>query len=188
MVLRQRANRSTAEVGAGAFAAVAGKRRVQDPQPSAAIEDRAAATAVVALPGRVPVDEAHVLDRELRARLVLAVRRRPHLLWIARVHVEDAPSSPAAEGDEPAAVKHDPRRRVAHPRRLGHADRHRTRSAGKADHPTGADGGDDRARGAARGRSVTDHAARGRATVGAAPSNDATETQPARNARSIGTA
>ena len=51
VVLRQRTDRPTAEVRAGALAAVADEPRARDPQLPTAVEDRATATALVASPG-----------------------------------------------------------------------------------------------------------------------------------------
>ena len=53
--LRERADRSAAEVGAGAVAAVADEARVDDLELSAAVEDRPATAALGAVPGGVAV-------------------------------------------------------------------------------------------------------------------------------------
>jgi hypothetical protein len=62
-----------AEVGAGRVAAVAGERGVDDLELAAAVEDGAAAPAVVGLPGGVAIGEGQVLDGEPRLGLILAV-------------------------------------------------------------------------------------------------------------------
>ena len=50
---------------------VAGKPRVDDPQPAAAVEDRSSAAAVESLTRRVAVDEVQALDDQLRLGLIL---------------------------------------------------------------------------------------------------------------------
>ena len=132
VVLRQRADRPAADVRSVGLAAVARERGVDDPQPAAAVEDGASAAAVEALAVRVAVGERQVLDDQLGGRLILAVRRRPHLCRIAGVHVEDAVPALAAERHQPTAVEDDPRARVrdlggrVHPDRDGLAVRTRS--------------------------------------------------------------
>ncbi len=150
-VLRERADGAAAEVGSRRIAAVVGEGRVHDPQPPTAVEDRAAATAVEQLAGGVAVGQAEPLDRQLRRRLVLAVRCRPPLLGIARVEIQDPMASLAAEGHQPAAVDHDPPAGVAHLRGRAHRDRDRGGATGEADHAA-CPYGRDHSRGGAAGR------------------------------------
>ena len=81
--------------------------RVDDLEPAAAHEDRAAAAALRRLAGGVAVGEGQVLHGQLGVVLVLAVRRRPALGLVAGVHVEDPALAATAEGDHAAAVEHD---------------------------------------------------------------------------------
>src|SRR5215218_6260505 len=112
-MLGQGPHGAAAEVRASRIAAVADERRADDLQPTAAREDRAAAT-VVGRPGRVAVRELQVLHHQARARLVVAVRRGPLLPLVAGVLVEDAALPAAAEGDETAAVENDATADVDH--------------------------------------------------------------------------
>ena len=65
--------------------------RVDDLQPAAAHEDRAATAAVASVsPVALPSTKRIRLHDEPRLGLVVAVRRRPDLRPVAGVHVEDA--------------------------------------------------------------------------------------------------
>ena len=73
--------------------------RIDDGEPATPVEDRAAAAALECLAGRVALGERDVLDGQPWRRLVVAVRRRPHLGLVAGVHVEDAALAAAAQRD-----------------------------------------------------------------------------------------
>src|SRR5690606_608311 len=105
VVLIEDAHGRAAHVGAGLVAAVPHELGVEDLEPAAAHEDRAAAIGILAR--GVAVGEGEVLHREARMILVVAVRRGPDLRRIAGVHVEDAARATAAQRHEPAAVDDD---------------------------------------------------------------------------------
>ena len=107
---------------------------VDDLEPAAAHEDRAAPAAVVPLPGGVAVRERQVLHHQPRGGLVVAVRRRPVLLRVAGVLVEDPALAAAVERHQAAAVEHHPARLVDDLRGLPHPDRHRLGPAVEGDH------------------------------------------------------
>ena len=89
--------------------------------------------------------------------LVLAVRRRPDLRRVARVHVQDPALAAAAERHPAASVEHDDGGCVDHLRGVGHDDGDRVRPAVEGDDPAVGDRIDDSLRRAARWGAGTDH-------------------------------
>src|SRR4029079_16200208 len=143
-----------AEVRAGPVAAVVAERRVDDLEPAAADEDRAAAPAFVRLAGGVPVGEGEVLDDQAWRGLVVAVVGGPGLLRVAVVLVEDPPLAAAAQGDQPAAVDDHALAGVDHLGRLLHLDRDRVGTAAEPDDAALGHRAHDGPGGAARRRAV----------------------------------
>src|SRR5579859_526338 len=99
--------RRSAEVRTRCVATVVYEPRIDDPQPSTAVEDGTAAPALGHVPGRVAAREGDVLDDQFRRLLVLAVRGGPALGLVARVLVQDPARPAAVEGHLAAAVEHD---------------------------------------------------------------------------------
>src|SRR5690606_37468315 len=95
LVLAERADRRSSDVGPFVVAHVVEEPRIDDFEAAAANPDRAAAIVHVLSAG-VGIDEREVLHGEARVILVVAVRGRPDLLLVAGVHVEDARRSAAA--------------------------------------------------------------------------------------------
>ena len=133
LVLAEHAQRAATQIGTGRVAAVGGEHAVDHLHPAATDEHRAAATALAQVAGAVALREVQALDRELWLVLVLAVRRRPDLRLVARVHVQDAPLAGTAEGHLAAAVEHDDGRGVDHLGGVGHHDRDRVGPAVERD-------------------------------------------------------
>ena len=134
-VLVEHADRRPAQIGPAPFAAVADERRVDDLQLPATGEDRATTAAVVPLARGVATSERQVADDESRVGLVVAVRRGPGLLRVARVLVEDAALAHPAQGHQSATVDHHSTGGVDHLRGPPHLDGHRARAAVEPDHP-----------------------------------------------------
>ena len=148
--------RRAADVGAGRGASVRIELAVDDLEAAAADEDRP--TAILGLgAGRAAVAERDVLHRERGVVLVLAVRRRPHQVRVAGVHVQDPPRALTVQGDEPAAIEDDVRPVVEYAGRGAHGDGHRVRAAVEGDDAAQGDRIDHRRRRAARGGAGPDH-------------------------------
>ena len=128
MILTEHANRCAANIGAGACARVAKEAAVDDLESTTTDPDRAAAV-VLRLACRVAVGKRDVLNGQMRMILILAVTGRPHLVLIARIHVQDAGGSAAAQRDQAAAVDNDIRFVVENFRRAGKCDRKRIGAA-----------------------------------------------------------
>ena len=154
LVLAEDTQRRSAQIGTGGVAAVGGEAALDHLHPTTADEHRATATALAQVAGAVALCEMKALDRELRAVLVLAVRRRPDLRRVARVHVEDATLAGPAERHPAAAVEHDDGGSVDHLGGVGHDDGDRVRPAVEGDDPAVRHRIDNRLRRAARRRAV----------------------------------
>ncbi len=110
----------------------------------------------VLVAGRATVLERDVLHRQGRVRLVLAVRRGPHQVLVAGVHVQDPPDTTAVQRHEAPAVDDHVRAVVVD---LGgglHRDGHRLGAALEPDDAATGDRRHDPGRGTARRCAVAD--------------------------------
>ena len=90
--------------------------------------------------------------------LILTMRRGPHLVLVAGIHIEDSTAPSPTEGDQPSAIDHNFRPGVVeHLGRFHERDGDRIRPTVEGDDAALCNGIDKRSGGAAGRRSVADH-------------------------------
>ena len=160
VVLRERPDGGAAQIGARRIAPVVRERRVDDSSCPPRSKIAPPPPPSTCWPVELPSVNAMFWITSLGRRLVVAVRRRPHLRRVARVLVEDPAPAGAAERHQAAAVQHDPGARIAHLGGRAHGDRDRMGPAGEADDAARPNRGDDCGRGAAGRRAAADDVVR----------------------------